>query len=83
LRHGRHHPPEDSLQVLTTLEVKARREIARLEALERAACDRDGISRLVVELESTGLAVEPPADLCEPSSTRPFAWLVSGGKRLA
>jgi SAM-dependent methyltransferase len=83
LRRGRHHPPEDSLQVLTTLEMKARGEIARLEALERAARDDEGINRLVDELESTGLAVEPPADLCEPGSTRPFAWLVSGGKRLA
>lgn len=78
LELGRNRPPRESLEVLQQLESKARNEIARIDSLDRAACDAPRIERLIAELRSAGIRLEAPGVLTERSSGRPFAWLVSG-----
>lgn len=63
---------------IAPLEADALGEIARIDELEAAARDPDGIGDLVAELAATGLAMEPARPLPDPQSERPLAWLVSG-----
>ena len=78
LELGRRRPAPESVEVLRELEGRARNEIARIEALERAACDGPRISVVIDGLRRAGLEVDPPGTLAESSSKVPFAWLVSG-----
>ena len=65
--------PLDDLQAL---QAKARNEIARLDALERAACDADCLDAIVAGLRAAGLQADREADLIDARSNSPFAWLV-------
>jgi SAM-dependent methyltransferase len=78
---GRGKPPQESLEVLDTLESKAANEIARIEALERAACSADRIAAIARELQELGLDVEEPAAVAERGSARAFAWYLAGVRR--
>lgn len=78
---GRGKPLHESYEVLDVLEKKARNEIARIDTLERAACDAAGIEALSAELRSAGMDIGPPRIVAERSSGRAFAWLVSGVRR--
>lgn len=80
LEMGRRCPPRETLEVLLTLQVKAENEIARIEALRRAARDPDQIAALRAELEAAGLAADAVETLHEEGETRPFAWLMQGYK---
>jgi SAM-dependent methyltransferase len=63
---------------IAPLEAEALGEIARIDELEAAARDSDGIGALTAELAAAGLAIEPARPLPDPQSDRPLAWLVSG-----
>ena len=78
LEMGRGKPVRESLEVIDTLEKKARNEIARIETLERAARDAAGIEALCAELRGAGFDTETPEPLIERSTQRPFAWLIAG-----
>jgi SAM-dependent methyltransferase len=80
LELGRGKPPHESLEVLDTLEAKASNEIARIETLERAACDSARIAEVAEELRGAGLELEPAADVAEQRSGRLFGWFLSGKK---
>lgn len=81
LELGRGKPPQESIEVLSTLESKASNEIARIETLERAACDPARISTISAELRAAGIDVDPPLAVAERGAGRAFAWLVTGRKR--
>jgi SAM-dependent methyltransferase len=81
LEMGRGKPPHESLEVLDTLEKKAANEIARIETLERAACDAGRIETISQELRAAGLDVEPAVPVAERSTGRAFAWFVAGVRR--
>lgn len=81
LEMGRAKPPKESLEVLDTLEKKARNEIARIETLERAACNRGRIDAISAELVSVGLEMDPAETVAESRSGRTFAWWLSGLRR--
>ena len=81
LERGRGRPVEESFEVLDTLEQKAGNEIARIETLERAACDAARIKTICAELQIAGVDMGPPGVVAEKSSGRLFAWLVSGTGR--
>jgi SAM-dependent methyltransferase len=81
LEMGRGKPPEESLEVFATLESKASNEIARIETLERAACDADRIALISDELRAAGLDMRPPAEVAERSTGRAFAWFLAGVRR--
>ena len=81
LEMGRGKPPGESLEVFATLESKASNEIARIETLERAACDADRIALISEELRAAGLDMEPAAAVAERSSGRAFAWFLAGVRR--
>jgi SAM-dependent methyltransferase len=78
---GRRKPPAESLEVLDTLEKKASNEIARIETLERAACDPARIAAIAEELRGAGLDVDPPAAVAERGTGRAFAWRLTGRRR--
>jgi hypothetical protein len=78
---GRGKPPQESLEVLDTLESKAANEIARIETLERAACDAGRIAAIASELQAAGLDVEAPAAVAERGSARAFAWYLGAVRR--
>jgi len=78
LEMGRDKPVHYGFEVIDTLESKAKNEIARIETLERAACDAGRIETIGEELRTAGIEVAPPAIVTERSSGRVFAWLVSG-----
>jgi len=75
---GYNRPPAYAADVLQKIERKARNEVARLDDLDRAAADPEGLRRMVEELRSVGFEVEQPRDLLEAQTERPFAWLLSG-----
>lgn len=81
LEMGRRRPAVESLEVLQELESKALNEIARINSLERAACDASRIEEIAGELRAAGFDIPAPGAIVEQSSRRPFAWLVSGTKR--
>ncbi|HEY0011442.1 MAG TPA: class I SAM-dependent methyltransferase [Allosphingosinicella sp.] len=81
LEMGRGKPAQESLEVLTTLEKKASNEIARIETLERAACDSGRIALISGELHAAGLDMEAAAAISERTSGRAFAWYLSGVRR--
>ncbi|MDP8993778.1 MAG: class I SAM-dependent methyltransferase [Pseudomonadota bacterium] len=83
LEMGRTKPPHESLEVLDTLEAKARNEIGRIDSLARAACDEARLAELAAGLREAGIAIDPPGTLAERGSKRPFAWLLSGARRSA
>jgi SAM-dependent methyltransferase len=80
LEMGRGKPVEDSVEVLDSLEKKARNEIARIDTLERSACGDSRIEALCAELRAAGLEVDAPSTVQERSAAAPFAWLVSGSR---
>lgn len=71
-------PGAGAAAALRELEVKARHEMARIDSLDRAACDADRVDEIIRELRSSGLEVDAPQELADRQSGRPFAWLVSG-----
>jgi SAM-dependent methyltransferase len=77
LELGRHAPPDEVLDALAELESKAINEIARIDTLDRAACDSDRIDFIVEQLRAAGMAVDAPASLVERSG-RAFAWVLTG-----
>lgn len=78
LERGHGSPANRTADALTALEAKARNEIDRLDALDRAACDAERVASIVAALRSTGLQAELGPDLIDTKSNTPFAWLVSG-----
>lgn len=70
--------PEASAAALRALETGARHEIARIDSLDRAACDAGRLAEIAGELESAGLQIDPPAELAGRQSGHAFAWLLSG-----
>lgn len=83
LERSRDRPYAEALEVLGALEDKAANEIARIDSLAAAARDRSGIDLLVAQLRSTGLKIQPAAELFEQKGVAPFGWLVSGQKALS
>jgi len=78
---GASRPPRETLEVLATLEARGRAEIARLDALAKAARDEEGIGRLADALGAAGLAVSPPRPLAEsPSGGGVIAWVVDAAR---
>jgi hypothetical protein len=67
----------EALRALAELESKARFEIARIDALDRAACDAEQLMVKVEELRRASLSVDVPAVLSEQLG-KPFAWVLSG-----
>ena len=78
LELGKTSPPAESIEVLRELESKARNEIARIDSLERAACDEARIEAIAGELRDAGLDVGEPRPLIDYTAGRPFAWLLTG-----
>ena len=78
LELGRTRSASEAVGVLRELERRARNEIARIEALGRAARDQGGIAELGEELRDAGLVIDPPGSLSERAGAPPFAWLISG-----
>lgn len=81
LEMGRRRPPAETIEVLQTLESKARNEIARIATLERAACDEDRLASIISQLAAAGLSLKEPDSLMERSSRRAFAWILWGERR--
>ena len=81
LEMGRGWPPQESIEVLDTLESKALNEIARIETLERAACDAGRISAISRELSAAGVDVDSAVPVAEARSGRAFAWYLAGLNR--
>jgi SAM-dependent methyltransferase len=75
---GMGRPEGEVLGVLDTLETRAAGETARLDQLQTAACDEGRIALLCDALRDGGLSVEAAAELRQPGSARPLAWLVQG-----
>lgn len=73
---GRRAPPAQSLEVLGTLEARARNEIGRIDQLCLAARDSVGIERMAGDLRDAGFEIEQPDRLRERPGARPFAWLL-------
>jgi SAM-dependent methyltransferase len=73
---SRRHSPDEALEVLGLLERRASNEIARINALEKAACDAEQIRAVVQILANAGLEAEPPKAVEEQGGERIFAWLV-------
>jgi SAM-dependent methyltransferase len=69
----------EALAALAELESKARFEIARIDALDRAACDAEQLMVKVEELRRAGLSVDVPAVLTEQLG-KPFAWVLLGSR---
>lgn len=80
LEFSRHVQSVSALGVLEELEAKAQNEIARVDSLEGAACDVDGMARIVSELEAAGLNIDAPTQVRESELRSPFAWLLTGRK---
>lgn len=81
LELGRNRPADETLEVLGTLERKARNEIARIDTLDRAACDEQRLALIVSQLTEAGIALKEPDELMERSTRRSFAWIVWGERR--
>lgn len=81
LELGRDRPPAETLEVLGRLETKARNEIARIDTLERAACDEQRLAAIVSQLADAGFEMGEPDELLERSTRRGFAWIVWGKRR--
>lgn len=81
LELGRSRPSAETLEVLDTLERKAHNEIARIDTLERAACDEERLGIISSQLSDAGIALHEPDSLIERSTGRPFAWLLWGERR--
>jgi hypothetical protein len=78
---GRRAPAEEALRILKTLEERAMEELSRLDALEAAACDESKMTKLVGDLESGGLAIDPVETLSEAPGATAFAWIAKGRGR--
>lgn len=81
LELGRAAPPSESLEVLRALEERAGNEIARIDALDRAACDADDIETILGELGAGGVETAAPREIFEANAQQPFAWLLTGSRR--
>lgn len=81
LELGRRAPPRETIEVLGTLEARARNEMARIASLERSVCDEARIGAIGAALEASGVGTRAPGLLHEAGSARPFAWLVDGERR--
>lgn len=78
LELGANSPPEESLEVLQTLQNRAGNELARISALSRAACDRARIDELTAQLTAAELTMTRPGLLHEIGPEPAFAWLLGG-----
>lgn len=81
LELGRRAPLAESIEVLSTLRARAENEIARIEALGRAARTPQQIGIIRRNLQAAGFEVEEPATLNEDGERRPFGWILRGNKR--
>lgn len=81
LELGRNRPAAESIETVDTLERKARNEIARIDSLERAACDAGRIEQISSELAGAGMTVDSPKVLIERETGRPFAWVLSSRRQ--
>lgn len=70
---GRNDDPRHVLQLLDTLEAKARNEIGRIDSLERACHGVADTDALRHRFERRGLHLESCSAVLEKSSERPFA----------
>lgn len=77
---GRNAPVRECIAALDELVAMAGNEIARIDSLERAACDEARALEVVAQLGAAGVAVAPPKVLGEGPSNRPFSWLLTGSK---
>ena len=73
---GLAHPPEATLAKLAELAARAEGEIARLEALERAACNEAQLNGLLEALAAGGVEVGRSAVLHTPRGSDVLAWSV-------
>lgn len=78
LSHGRDRAPTAVVDRLRDIQAKALGESARISALEKAARAGEEIEALAGELQSAGVAMEPPVTLSESDVALPFAWLING-----
>jgi len=81
LELGRAARPSESLEVLQALEERAGNEIARIDALERVACDAGGIDTILKKLRAGSVEAAEPREIFEEGAQRPFAWLLSGYRK--
>lgn len=75
---GRSRPQAEALALIRAIEEEAQGEIARIELLDSAARDGDGVRALVAALAAAGVAMDAPGLLPDPVLGVPLAWLVSG-----
>lgn len=75
---GRRWPLRDALEVLGKLRREANNEMARIDSLERAACDEDKIELVQRQLRANRLAGGGEPRLLFETSKRgsPFGWLL-------
>lgn len=78
LEMGRQAPWQETMEVLARLEERAANELARIDSLERAVRDEEGIAGIAAELRAAGVETAPPALLREAGPVPPFAWLLDG-----
>lgn len=76
LEGSRRASPAEALEVLGLLEERAKNDVARVNALEAAACDEEQVLAFAEVLTATGLRVTQPEVVREQDSDRVFAWLV-------
>lgn len=77
---GRSGPPALAKDVLEILEVKARHEASRIEALLKAAAHEEGVAEMARHMLAAGLLPAEPATVAAPRTGEPIAWLLRGAK---
>jgi SAM-dependent methyltransferase len=78
LELGRGHPGVAQLAALDDLERRGRNEMARIDALQAAACSAEDIDAIIDLFEAEGLQAQAPHLLRETDSHPPFAWRLTG-----
>lgn len=80
LEGGRRAPPAHVLESLAELGRRAEGELARVDAMLKAALDEDGARALAGALQGAGLDIAGPAPVILPDDGRPFAWAIKGAR---
>lgn len=76
LELGRRAPVEEVLEVLDSLEAKAKNELGRIESLVGAACNEVAVAAIAKMLERAGFACGAPATIGTGEGMPPFAWML-------